>query len=136
MASKDPILSTVRLTELPDVATLKVDLDQEKLAAFGLSQGDVNSTLSTAWGGRYVNDFVDRGRVKRVFVQGDAPYRAAPSRHRRMVCPLEHRPDDALLLLRPDRLVNRADDAVALPGHPFVRDSRARRPRATVRATR
>ncbi len=78
-ASNDPVLSTVRLTDLPDVATLKVDLDQEKLAALGLNQGDVNATLSTAWGGRYVNDFVDRGRVKRVYVQGDAPYRAAPS---------------------------------------------------------
>ncbi|MDX3909782.1 MAG: efflux RND transporter permease subunit [Sphingobium sp.] len=78
-ASRDPLLTGVRLTELPDVATLKVDIDQAKLAALGLSQADVNSTLSTAWGGRYVNDFVDRGRVKRVYVQGDAPYRDAPS---------------------------------------------------------
>ncbi|RVT39454.1 efflux RND transporter permease subunit [Sphingobium algorifonticola] len=78
-ASKDPALRAVRLTELPDVATLRVELDQQKLATLGLSQGDVNGTLSTAWGGRYVNDFVDRGRVKRVFVQGDAPYRAAPA---------------------------------------------------------
>ena len=39
----------------------------------------MNSTLSTAWGGRYVNDFIDRGRVKRVYVQGDAPYRSEPS---------------------------------------------------------
>jgi multidrug efflux pump len=77
-ARKDPELAAVRMTELPDVATLKVDLDQQKLAAFGLSQADVNATLSTAWGGRYVNDFIDRGRVKRVFVQGDAPFRSAP----------------------------------------------------------
>jgi multidrug efflux pump len=79
LANADPALTAVRLTELPDVGTLKVDVDQQKLAAFGLSQADVNTTLSTAWGGRYVNDFVDRGRVKRVFVQGDAPYRAAPT---------------------------------------------------------
>jgi multidrug efflux pump len=77
-ANADPALSAVRLSDLPDVATLKVDIDQEKLAALGLSQADVNSTLSTAWGGRYVNDFIDRGRVKRVYVQGDAPFRAAP----------------------------------------------------------
>jgi multidrug efflux pump len=77
-ARKDPDLATVRMTELPDVATLKVDLDQQKLAVLGLSQADVNATLSTAWGGRYVNDFIDRGRVKRVFVQGDAPFRSAP----------------------------------------------------------
>lgn len=78
-ANNDPRLRAVRLTELPDVATLKVDIDQQKLAVLGLSQSDVNSTLSTALGGRYVNDFVDRGRVKRVYVQGDAPFRASPS---------------------------------------------------------
>lgn len=77
-AERDPELVGVRLSELPDVATLEVDIDQQKLAAFGLNQNDVNTTLSAAWGGRYVNDFVDRGRVKRVFIQGDAPYRADP----------------------------------------------------------
>jgi multidrug efflux pump len=78
-ANADPNLAQVRLSELPDVASLKVNFDQQRLAALGLSSSDVNSTLSTAWGGRYVNDFIDRGRVKRVYVQGDAPYRAAPS---------------------------------------------------------
>ncbi len=78
-ARQDPALASVRLTELPDISTLRVDTDARKLAALGLSQSDVNATLSTAWGGRYVNDFVDRGRVKRVYVQGDAPYRAQPS---------------------------------------------------------
>ena len=77
-ASQDPALSGVRPSELPDTPNLRVDLDQQKLAVLGLSQADVNQTLSTAWGGRYVNDFIDRGRVKRVFVQGDAEYRAAP----------------------------------------------------------
>ena len=78
LAEEDPRLASVRLSELPDVGTLKIDIDQQKLAALGLTQSDVNTTLSTAWGGRYVNDFIDRGRVKRVFVQGDAPYRAEP----------------------------------------------------------
>jgi multidrug efflux pump len=77
-ANADPSLTAVRLSELPDIATLKVDVDQAELAALGLTQTDVNNTLSIAWGGRYVNDFVDRGRVKRVYVQGDAPYRASP----------------------------------------------------------
>jgi multidrug efflux pump len=77
-ANGDSALRSVRLTELPDIATLRVDLDQTKLAALGLTQADVNATLSTAWGGRYVNDFIDRGRVKRVYVQGDAPYRSDP----------------------------------------------------------
>ena len=78
-AASDPVLEQVRLSELPDVASLKVNIDVPRLTALGLTTGDVNSTLSTAWGGRYVNDFIDRGRVKRVYVQGDAPYRATPA---------------------------------------------------------
>ncbi|GGB58606.1 multidrug efflux RND transporter permease subunit [Blastomonas aquatica] len=78
LAEEDTLLTGVRLGELPDVATLQVEIDQPKLAALGLNQQDVNTTLSAAWGGQYVNDFIDRGRVKRVFVQGDAPYRATP----------------------------------------------------------
>ena len=78
LANGSPVLTGVRITDLPDVATLKVDVDQQKLTAMGLNQNDVNSTLSTAWGGRYVNDFIDQGRVKRVYVQGDAPYRSDP----------------------------------------------------------
>ncbi|MBJ6120600.1 multidrug efflux RND transporter permease subunit [Sphingomonas mollis] len=78
-AAAEPTLAGVRLTELPDVPTVKVDVDPQKLASLGLTQSTVNSTLSTAWGGQYVNDFLDRGRVKRVYVQGDAPYRSTPS---------------------------------------------------------
>jgi len=78
-ANADSKLTSVRLSELPDVASLKVDINQQRVAALGLSSNDVNSTISTAWGGRYVNDFIDRGRVKRVYVQGDAPYRSEPS---------------------------------------------------------
>ncbi len=77
-ANADPKLTGVRLSELPDIGTLQVKTDPQRIAALGISQTDVNTTLSTAWGGRYVNDFVDRGRVKRVYVQGDAPYREAP----------------------------------------------------------
>jgi len=77
-ARADPRLANVRLTSHPDQPTLKITTDNEKLAALGLSQTAVNSVLATAWGGTYVNDFDDRGRVKRVFVQGDAPYRSAP----------------------------------------------------------
>ncbi|MGH6911632.1 MAG: efflux RND transporter permease subunit, partial [Phenylobacterium sp.] len=77
-AGEDPVLTGVRLNALEDRPTLKVDIDQEKVGALGLSQDDVDTTLSTAWGGDYVNDFVDRGRVKRVFVEGDAPYRSRP----------------------------------------------------------
>jgi multidrug efflux pump len=78
-ASANPKLASVRLSELPDVASLKVDIDQQRVAALGINAADVNNTISTAWGGRYVNDFIDRGRVKRVYVQGDAQYRADPT---------------------------------------------------------
>ena len=78
-ARGDSILSGVRPSDLDDQPTLKVDVDAQKLAVLGLSQADVNSTLSTAWGERYINDFNDRGRVKRVYVEGDAPYRSSPS---------------------------------------------------------
>ena len=67
----------VRLNALEDKPTLHVDVDAgQGRRARASRQADVNSTLSTAWGGSYVNDFIDRGRVKRVYVQGDAPYRS------------------------------------------------------------
>jgi multidrug efflux pump len=77
-ARADPTLAAVRPSDLPDQPTLKVGTDAQKLSVLGLTQASVNSTLSTAWGGSYVNDFNDRGRVKRVYVQGDAPYRSSP----------------------------------------------------------
>ena len=78
MASQDHTLVAVRPNGLPDVPQLKVDVDQARAGALGLSLADVNDTLSTAWGSSYVNDFIDRGRVKRVYVQGDAPFRSKP----------------------------------------------------------
>ena len=77
-ANTEPLLAGVRATELPPNPSLKVDFDQPKLAVLGLNSTDVSSTLSAAWGGTYVNDFIDRGRVKRVYVQGDAPSRSQP----------------------------------------------------------
>ena len=78
-ATSDPLLSSVRLSQLPDTPTLDVSVNEEALNSYGVQSNDVNTTLTAAWGGNYVNDFVDRGRVKRVYVQGDAPYRAAPA---------------------------------------------------------
>jgi multidrug efflux pump len=79
MAQTDPTLAQVRLSTLPDVASLQVELDQDQLSSASLNTNDVNNTLSTAWGGIYVNDFIDRGRVKRVLLEGDAPFRSAPT---------------------------------------------------------
>lgn len=77
-AANDSRLQGVRTTDLPDTATVKIDIDPQRMTAFGANPADVNATLSTAWGGRYVNDFVDKGRVKRVYVQADAPFRSTP----------------------------------------------------------
>jgi multidrug efflux pump len=77
-ARADKRLANVRLSNLPDQPTLKINTDTAKLATLGLSAANVNNTLSTAWGGSYVNDFVDRDRVKRVYVMGDGPFRSRP----------------------------------------------------------
>ena len=77
-AKEDPVLTGIRQNSLDDTPTLSVDIDEQKVGALGISQAQVDQTLATAWGGNYVNDFVDRGRVKRVFVQGDAQYRSRP----------------------------------------------------------
>ena len=77
-AGANPALTAVRTNVLEDVPTLHVEVDEKKVGALGIAQTDVNSLLGTAWGGAYVNDFVDRGRVKRVYVQGDGPYRGKP----------------------------------------------------------
>lgn len=78
MAAQDPRLAGVRPNGLPDVPQYKIDIDQEKASALGLSLSDINTTLQTAWGSSYVNDFLHESRIKKVFMQGDAPYRMNP----------------------------------------------------------
>ncbi|HWT52061.1 MAG TPA: efflux RND transporter permease subunit, partial [Caulobacter sp.] len=78
MASKDPALAGVRPNGQDDTPQLKIEVDQAKAGAMGLTTADINSALSAAWGGSYVNDFIDRGRVKKVYIQADAPYRMTP----------------------------------------------------------
>jgi hydrophobe/amphiphile efflux-1 (HAE1) family protein len=83
LARQDKRLAQVRLSGLDDVAQFAVDIDDRKASAMKLATSDINSTLSTALGGTYVNDFIDRSRVKRVYVQGDAPFRMNPDDLRR-----------------------------------------------------
>ncbi len=71
-------LTNMRTTGFDDTSELKVEVDDRKAAALGVSTGDINSVLSAALGGSYVNDFIHQGRVKRVYIQGDAPYRMLP----------------------------------------------------------
>jgi multidrug efflux pump len=77
-AIADPKLAQIRFGGLEDAPQLRVDMNDAAITAFQVDPDAVNATLSTAWGGTYVNDFLDRGRVKRVFVQGDAPFRMTP----------------------------------------------------------
>ncbi len=77
-ARKHPELTSVRTTNLDDASELRLDIDDRKAAALALSYSDINAVLSSAMGGTYVNDFLNNGRVKRVYVQGDAPYRMLP----------------------------------------------------------
>ncbi len=77
-ARADATLSAVRLGSLPDTPQLHVSIDQAKASSLGLSLADINTSLSAAWAGIYVNDFIDRARVKRVYMQADAPFRSKP----------------------------------------------------------
>lgn len=78
MAAQDPALTRVRHNGLDDSPQLQIDIDQRKAQALGVSLDDINNTLKTAWGSTYVNDFVDRGRVKKVYVQSEATARMLP----------------------------------------------------------
>jgi hydrophobe/amphiphile efflux-1 (HAE1) family protein len=78
MAMQNPVLATVRPNGLADTSVYHIDIDQEKASALGLSLASVNATLSTILGSTYINDFIDKNRVKRVIMQGDAPFRMLP----------------------------------------------------------
>jgi multidrug efflux pump len=77
-AGKSRLLSGTRPNGQDDTPQFSIDIDQEKASALGLNLADVNSTLSIAWGSSYVNDFIDRGRVKRVYLQSAADFRMQP----------------------------------------------------------
>jgi len=77
-AARSPLVVGVRPGSQPDEAQYKLDIDWEKASALGLSVSDINNTLSAAFGSSYAGDFLDRGRVKRVYVQGDAAFRMLP----------------------------------------------------------
>ena len=78
MAAQNPNLVRVRPNGMEDAPQFNVKIDYEKAMAQGLSISDINSTLSTAWGSSYVDDFIDRNRVKKVYLQADAPFRMNP----------------------------------------------------------
>jgi multidrug efflux pump len=78
MAMKNPKMIAVRPNGQDDSPQFKLDIDDVRAGALGVSLADVNSVLATAWGSSYVNDFIQNGRVKKVYVQADANYRMLP----------------------------------------------------------
>jgi multidrug efflux pump len=78
LAAGSKLLANVRPNGQEDTPELRVEIDVQKVGAHDLSMDEVNDTLSLGWGGRYIDDFIDRGRVKRVYIQADAPYRMVP----------------------------------------------------------
>jgi HAE1 family hydrophobic/amphiphilic exporter-1 len=77
-AMKDPRLVRVRPNGLEDVPEYRVDIDWEKAGALGVPINSIHRTISAAFGSSYVNDFIQAGRVKKVYIQADAPYRMLP----------------------------------------------------------
>ncbi|GLZ89365.1 multidrug resistance protein MexB [Metapseudomonas resinovorans] len=78
LAAKDPVLNRVRANGLRDEPQYQLQIDDEKARAHGISLSDINNTVSIAWGASYVNDFIDRGRVKKVYLQGEPEARMNP----------------------------------------------------------
>jgi hydrophobe/amphiphile efflux-1 (HAE1) family protein len=79
MAASDPALTKVRPNGLEDVPEYRTNIDWDKAGALGVPIASINNTISAAFGSAYVNDFIQAGRVKRVYVQADAPYRMLPT---------------------------------------------------------
>lgn len=78
MAAQSPLLTGVRPNGQEDTPQFKLKVNNAKASALGVSIGNINSTLGVAWGGQYIDDFIDRGRIKRVYMQADAPFRMNP----------------------------------------------------------
>ena len=87
LAAKDPRLVRVRPSGLEDVTQYRIDVDWEKAGALGVPISAIHNTISAAFGSAYVNDFIQGGRVKRVYVQADAPYRMLPKDLERLYVP-------------------------------------------------
>ncbi len=79
MVAKDPRLTAVRPNGMEDVSEFRIDVDWEKAGALGLPINSIHNTISVAFGSSYINNFIQGGRIKRVYVQADAPYRTVPS---------------------------------------------------------
>jgi multidrug efflux pump len=79
MSAKNPMLALVRPNGLNDTPQFKVDIDREKALVLGVSPSSIDQTFSLGWGSQYINNFLDTdNRIKKVYLQGDAPFRMNP----------------------------------------------------------
>ena len=79
LAAQSPLIASARPSGLEDAAQFNLDIDWRRAGAMGVTATDVGNLLTIAWAGQYVNDFVDEGRIKRVYVQGEASARSTPA---------------------------------------------------------
>ncbi|HEX7889685.1 MAG TPA: efflux RND transporter permease subunit [Ramlibacter sp.] len=128
LASKSKVLAQVRPDGLEDAPQLQLDIDRDKANALGVSFDAVNSTLSTALGSAYVNDFPNRGRLQRVVVQADAPARMQPEDLLRLNAISNQGKPVPLSAFATTRWVNGAMQTVRYNGYPAMRISGAAAP--------
>ncbi|MDM0055600.1 efflux RND transporter permease subunit [Variovorax fucosicus] len=123
MASKSPLLAQVRPDGLEDAPQLQIDIDRDKANALGVTFDAINTTLSTALGSSYINDFPNRGRLQRVVVQADAPARMQPQDLLKLNASNAQGNPVPLSTFATTRWVNGAQQTVRYNGYPAVRIS-------------
>ncbi|VTU13172.1 Multidrug-efflux transporter MexB [Variovorax sp. SRS16] len=123
MASKSPMLTQVRPDGLEDAPQLQIDIDRDKANALGVSFDSINTTLSTALGSAYVNDFPNQGRLQRVIVQADAPARMQPEDILKLNASNSQGAPVPLATFATTRWVNGAQQTVRYNGYPAIRIS-------------
>ncbi|MEJ8826289.1 efflux RND transporter permease subunit [Variovorax humicola] len=123
MASKSPILTQVRPDGLEDAPQLQIDIDRDKANALGVTFDAINTTLSTALGSAYINDFPNRGRLQRVVVQADAPARMQPADLLKLNASNTQGQPVPLSAFASTRWANGAQQTVRYNGYPAIRIS-------------
>ncbi|MGJ7498335.1 efflux RND transporter permease subunit [Variovorax sp. RT4R15] len=123
MASKSPLLAQVRPDGLEDAPQLQIDIDRDKASALGVTFDAINTTLSTALGSTYINDFPNQGRLQRVVVQADAPARMQPQDLLKLNASNAQGNPVPLSTFATTRWVNGAQQTVRYNGYPAVRIS-------------
>ncbi|WP_038200306.1 efflux RND transporter permease subunit [Xenophilus azovorans] len=123
MASQSKVLSQVRPDGLEDAPQLEIDIDRDKAQALGVGFDAINTSLSSALGSSYINDFPNRGRLQRVVVQADAPSRMQPEDLLRLTAPNAQGQPVPLSAFAATRWINGAQQTVRYNGYPSMRIS-------------